>query len=948
MSGALSYRYPGAHHFDESAPARRLFFGREEDTDALLYKVLAEDFVIVFGSSGHGKSSLIRAGLIPPLRDRAYLPVVARLPEGPDPAASIRIAVKAEAERHGVEWTVGSEASLWHFFKTLQLTDSEGRTLTPVLVLDQFEELFTSVDDPTIRRAFVEDFADLIRGTRPEHVEADSELEVEAGPARLKVLISIRGDYLFELESLPRSIPQVFHARFRVRPLRRGQAKDAIRLPARDPGDGWATEPFEWEDDAIEELLNFLCRLEGESDRRAHVNPFVMQLVCRYAERNVHHALASPIAEGWMTALTTGSDDDQIEGLERVLVEYYEGCVATAATVDGQVDEERMLRLRELCEERLISEDGHRLTLDAGTAGRLVPSPSDLEHLEDERLLNSYVRGKVRYYELSHDGLVRAVYLARERARQRRELELRAALKRQRRRIGGAVAAAVAALYLLMADDWRDGQLIGAARDLLDGDGNAVVAAALLSEATHHSEAWERQALRALYGAPYYYSSERSDNAATAFAIASDGRAVVGTGRGFARLAIGQSEVPPAVVEDRADLPGAVALRSAQATGSWIVLGFDLGGVVAVRGAESIVPVGRHLDSFGSGVAVRGVDVSSDGRYVASGDEQAMLRLTDRSPGATPIPPVQARGIVWTLALHPTIPRLLASATRDGWVTLWDGTGGELRPTRTLNGGGGGGVNVSLLQFAGEHRDRLVVVRRAGPSWLVRLNGNTLGDSVEIGTIRHASLSPNGKHLVTMTQEGDVTIREVDRPETVVATVRHAGGGNAQWMQLLDEPDGVQPFRLATGRSDGSVLLWEAARRGERGILSGRFVRLEDHDISGGSSGVLFREAESEGGHSLIMLGPVGSDVVVQAYDLAVYAPFLPADTLSAETDRRGRMKQSVYALSGSKCLPDVRDDVAGFGLWFGFLNFRVWAGRRFSSSDLDVCDPSPRRSADS
>src|ERR1035437_8278592 len=57
--------YPGLRPFD--AGDEDVFFGREEEIDQLLHRLAARRFLAVLGVSGCGKSSLVRAGLIPVL-----------------------------------------------------------------------------------------------------------------------------------------------------------------------------------------------------------------------------------------------------------------------------------------------------------------------------------------------------------------------------------------------------------------------------------------------------------------------------------------------------------------------------------------------------------------------------------------------------------------------------------------------------------------------------------------------------------------------------------------------------------------------------------------------------------------------------------------------------------------------------------------------------------------
>ena len=65
MSEVQRQPYPGLRPFE--ATEADLFFGREEHVDALLERLSASHFVAVVGESGAGKSSLVRAGLLPAL-----------------------------------------------------------------------------------------------------------------------------------------------------------------------------------------------------------------------------------------------------------------------------------------------------------------------------------------------------------------------------------------------------------------------------------------------------------------------------------------------------------------------------------------------------------------------------------------------------------------------------------------------------------------------------------------------------------------------------------------------------------------------------------------------------------------------------------------------------------------------------------------------------------------
>ncbi|MFF7638945.1 hypothetical protein [Streptomyces canus] len=135
---------------------RELFFGRDELVGGLLRLVREQRFAVVFGASGSGKSSLLRAGLIPRVQQESE-----RQGRRPDPAA-IRVFTPGErpAETYG------------HL-----LVPAEGAPETWVVV-DQFEEVFTLCQDRAERSRFV----DLL-------------LTARAPESLLRVVVAVRADF---------------------------------------------------------------------------------------------------------------------------------------------------------------------------------------------------------------------------------------------------------------------------------------------------------------------------------------------------------------------------------------------------------------------------------------------------------------------------------------------------------------------------------------------------------------------------------------------------------------------------------------------------------------------------------------------------------------------------------------------------------------------------------
>ncbi|WP_221352298.1 hypothetical protein [Streptomyces beigongshangae] len=169
---------------------RELFFGRERLVAQLAERVRAHRLVAVVGASGSGKSSLLRAGLIPVLRkedspDRR--PAAIRiLTPGPHPLST-----------HGGSMTASREP---------------GDT---VVVVDQLEELFTLCVDPAERAAFLDL---LVNAADPER--------------RLRVVIAVRADF-FGRCAEHHTLPAVLRdATLLVGPMSPAELRQAVVRPA--------------------------------------------------------------------------------------------------------------------------------------------------------------------------------------------------------------------------------------------------------------------------------------------------------------------------------------------------------------------------------------------------------------------------------------------------------------------------------------------------------------------------------------------------------------------------------------------------------------------------------------------------------------------------------------------------------------------------------------------
>jgi hypothetical protein len=395
-------RYPGAQPFSDDELSRKTFFGREREAGELANIIIASRLTVVYAKSGVGKSSLLNAGVAQRLRDQNFLPLSVRVNDPQNgPLRAVLDGIRAAVDRSGVEYHPGDETSLWHFFKTVEFWKGD-LLLTPVLIIDQFEEIFT-LQGAGARAAFLLDLGYLVRGVAP--VESEAQDGLTEKPPVLQIVLSLREDYLGFLEEASDRIPQILDNRFRLSPLSLERAAEAMTGPAAITDEALRTRPFGYHPDTIEAIIEHLSRRSTRTSSQAmrYVEPFQLQLVCRRVEQIVaaRQQTGEPVT---VTLAMIGGE----AALTDTLQDFYTEQVKSIG------DWRTRRAIRRLCQEYLISPEGRRLSIEQDEIRREVDvTPDVLAQLVDRRLLRSDQRADSTYYELSHDTLVEPILATR-------------------------------------------------------------------------------------------------------------------------------------------------------------------------------------------------------------------------------------------------------------------------------------------------------------------------------------------------------------------------------------------------------------------------------------------------------------------------------------------------------------------------------------------------------
>jgi serine/threonine protein kinase/formylglycine-generating enzyme required for sulfatase activity len=215
--------YRGLNVFE--AKHRGVFYGRAREIHQLLDRLAVDSLVVVAGDSGTGKSSLCRAGVLPYVsqrlgRDRSWQMV--NLVPGTHPLNALCACLAGALDHDEAELVVALEKDPCAFARFVRSDLGTDRGL--VLFIDQFEELAT-IAKPA-EAALV--------------AEALSWLATRA-PA-LRVLVTVRADYLGRVAELPLIGDAIARSLFFLRPLSDDRIREVIEGPARAKGYRFETE----------------------------------------------------------------------------------------------------------------------------------------------------------------------------------------------------------------------------------------------------------------------------------------------------------------------------------------------------------------------------------------------------------------------------------------------------------------------------------------------------------------------------------------------------------------------------------------------------------------------------------------------------------------------------------------------------------------------------------
>jgi WD40 repeat protein len=791
--------WPGLPAFRERDA--QFFHGRSTETETLKNLVFRNRLTVLFGTAGLGKTSLLRAGLSPILGPR-FFPVYLRLDFEAASNASFSaqvadaVAAVATVSAPKIEAPIPhAEETLWEYFhrQDAGFWDECSLLVTPVLIFDQLEEVFTRGRNTPARQreseAVLTELADLVEGRPPaivrERLEKTPEEASRFAFSRhsYRVLLSLREDFLPDFESWRSAMPSIIHNRLRLLRLNGEQA-----LRVLESGKDLIAEHV------AEHVVRFVAKQERESDevalRDLQVDPALLSVFCRELNNKRRLRGEPKITEGLLTG-----------NREEILTDFYERSLEAVPASERR-------RVREFIEDQLITRTGFRASLPAAEAEAAGVAISALDELVDQRLLRISEHPGLRRYELAHDVLTDVVRASRDRRQQAEALfeekrQKHAALRQLRLiRTFVVILAALLALVGLLA--WWGFKGQGLAK-------NATIEAI---QASKREREQRQQAQEVLASWDLQEATNIIIGPRQAEGLAYLGQAVRLNPSNYKARSLLHNQLLYRgwhLLRTAVSHPQAVRIAHFSPDGKFLVTG----------SADFTARVWDSVTGQPAGPVMPHTDWVTEARF--SPDGKVILTVAGRTARlwdwrtAKLLAPVIRHGDLIQSAGFSRDGLHVVTSSRDGFAKIWDSKTGNLLvslPHAGKKGTAGGNV-VASAQFSPDGRQVVTASwNQTARIWDTK-TGQPIGEIMPHDSwVLTAEFSSDGRQIVTGTGRGSAQVWDVKTGQRLGLPLQHKG----QVVSVHFSPDNRL---VVTASFDGTARVWNA----ETGLSTGVSLR---------------------------------------------------------------------------------------------------------------------------
>jgi WD40 repeat protein/energy-coupling factor transporter ATP-binding protein EcfA2 len=846
--------FPGLSSFGDKK-YHKFFFGRDELIRDLQHELAKDNFLAVIGTSGSGKSSVVLAGLIPKLKEEELSLQWAYMTPGKEPLRQL----KRRLER------------------LLKVSEHHS-----ILVVDQFEEVFTLCEDKAERSEFIEKLLNFASRRKvvitmradflgectfyPElrkRMETRQKLVGPMEPAELITAMKMQADMgglrfeaglshaiLNDVQGEPGVMPLLQYALQELWKRRRGrwlcdeeyQAIGGVQKAIAKTADDFYNSLSVAEQEQVQNIFLRLTRLDasalqGEKRRDTRRRVELEDLVPTGDDLAVTRKLVQQLAgEGVRLVVTSRNEatgKEEVEVAHEALIRYW-------PALQNWLNQNRNdLQLRETINQAAEDWQNHKEQPD---------KDSYLVHkggrLEDAEMLLKHP--KFVHLNQEEAEYVMACVQLRDRIRKQEE-------QRKHRILMAAVSAAfvLGGFAIFAGIQWRKAelqQILGflesaearlASNQTLDARIESLQAAKALKQSFWEA-LWPEAGLRnqvlgklsqTIYAGQELNRFESNQRQVDNIAFSPDGKTLATSGS--ERLF---RPVPTIVLWDTK---------------------------------------GKELTDFKTNQGkVNSIAFSPDGKLLVTGGGDGTARLWDTK--GKPLAVLEGHQGEVKSAMFSPDGKLIVTAGGDGTARLWDASGKPLAVRKHQ-----GQVNSVMFSPDGK---LIVTAGKDNAAYLWDRSGKQLGVFKEPqGEVNSVAFSPNGKLLVAAEQDGNARVWDTSSKRSTVRK-KHKGDINS----VAFSPDGKL---FVSGAQDNTANLWDTARLWDtKGKL---FVTLKGHQ------GDIYNVAFSRDGKLIVT---VGKDDSVRLWDTS-------GKQLFVLKMNQGEDKSAMFSPDGKLLVTAGKDD---------------------------------------